>query len=884
MLFYKVGIYAVPEGLTGFRETTEAYKMDIRKKFRRTLLPFLLSAVLALTGFTPLFVYGDEELPEEDPAPAVEVTEQEEIPAEEEEIVVLPEEETPAPQEPEVTEEPEEPVPLPAEEEETEEPEVPVVPAEVPSAFSVTDVSAPSSLVWKQDFPVRGVIHSDVPLTKVQVGVVDSTGTWITGHKYETAATDNEFDIAAANSELSLTTLAPGKYRFRVYAFDENGTKSSPLVNKALTVKHKTAKQLANGDYPLVFNTAVATDQRLSGKADPVATLTARTNGISLSWTDCKGKGADIDGYIILRRIRTAKQYTEVTRLSSATTKFRDKNALTDNCFYGYAILAYKKDKDGSVMVSKVDTVDGVTPTSRLKNPYEITLSKTSTTIQVGGSYTIKATFPENSHHSGWVRWATSNKNVATVSGGKVTGKSVGSATITARVCNGRKFYCRVHVVGALKPGKPTLSLSYGKNDATCIQWTKAAHATSYDVYYAKLNGETWSSYQKLTNTTSLSYVHKGLTKGDVYRYYVKARNDNQGYTSVGDRSNVYKKEVKLVKAKTKVSGLATAPTPKSRSVYKDTVTITAPAGRTLNVQRLESGGWKTRKTQKLPEGTGSASVTITFPSQWWYQNTSTWRIMINGNDSATYYASSKIVIKPRRYYQNPSGYYQIQSSIPTRSTSYTLYTGINGYKVWLVQKKLNAFSGDYEGYTSKTAAAVKTFQKKHGLTADGVVGINTWTALGYTSHQWYYADSYVSPIKINPASTRSQCIEAMIETAESYLGTRYVWCAAARPGEGVDCSGLVIQALYSAGIDPLPAGSHVYALPAYEKTSAILWNSTKFKHVSWANRKRGDIICYVGHVTIYLGNDTMIEALPGGVRKAPVRTNNLRGVIRPFV
>lgn len=51
------------------------------------------------------------------------------------------------------------------------------------------------------------------------------------------------------------------------------------------------------------------------------------------------------------------------------------------------------------------------------------------------------------------------------------------------------------------------------------------------------------------------------------------------------------------------------------------------------------------------------------------------------------------------------------------------------------MQMLLNSkFGYDLEvdgNFGKATEAAVKDFQKKHGLTADGVVGVKTWKALG---------------------------------------------------------------------------------------------------------------------------------------------------------
>lgn len=65
-----------------------------------------------------------------------------------------------------------------------------------------------------------------------------------------------------------------------------------------------------------------------------------------------------------------------------------------------------------------------------------------------------------------------------------------------------------------------------------------------------------------------------------------------------------------------------------------------------------------------------------------------------------------------------------------------TLYWGSSGSDVTKVQAQLNRwgyYTGPLDGYYSgKTAKAVREFQRKNGLVVDGVVGPQTWAALGH--------------------------------------------------------------------------------------------------------------------------------------------------------
>jgi cell wall-associated NlpC family hydrolase len=131
----------------------------------------------------------------------------------------------------------------------------------------------------------------------------------------------------------------------------------------------------------------------------------------------------------------------------------------------------------------------------------------------------------------------------------------------------------------------------------------------------------------------------------------------------------------------------------------------------------------------------------------------------------------------------------------------------------------------------------------------------------------------YTSPVLVNNVSTRSDHVEAMIKTAYKYLGDPYVVCRSGAPGEGLDCSGLVMQACYGAGVDLWPVSPYRHRDPAYEYESRNIATMDTLKTVKYSERKRGDLIFFcnssgiVIHVAIYLGNDRIIHSTSVGMR-----------------
>lgn len=172
---------------------------------------------------------------------------------------------------------------------------------------------------------------------------------------------------------------------------------------------------------------------------------------------------------------------------------------------------------------------------------------------------------------------------------------------------------------------------------------------------------------------------------------------------------------------------------------------------------------------------------------------------------------------------------------------------GSSGEIVTQIQKKLSSW-GYYDGvidgsYGSKTEAAVRAFQKKNGLTADGVAGAKTLEALGIK-------DSSASSPQSNDVDLLARLISAEAR-GEPYKGQVAVGAVVLNrvkhPAFPNTMSGVIYQpwaftclndgqfnepvaeSAYSAARDALggydPSGGAIYYFNPVTATSAWIWS-----------------------------------------------------------
>ena len=230
----------------------------------------------------------------------------------------------------------------------------------------------------------------------------------------------------------------------------------------------------------------------------------------------------------------------------------------------------------------------------------------------------------------------------------------------------------------------------------------------------------------------------------------------------------------------------------------------------------------------------------------------------------------------------------QLTTEIYLGGGDYSVSYGMAGLKVQRIQQALGIGDYNYPRYLDQTVAAVKSFQSRAGLPVTGVVDRSTWLALGLSEYEWTTLGAYASPVRVSATASASERVEAMISRAYDYLGDSYVWDASGAPGQGVDCAGLVMQALYAAGLDTGIINPVTHSTTSWGDHDALnFYYYGGFTKVSLADRVRGDLIFYgngtIDHVAIYLGNDQIIEAYPNKVQTNTLWKATILGVTRVF-
>ena len=122
---------------------------------------------------------------------------------------------------------------------------------------------------------------------------------------------------------------------------------------------------------------------------------------------------------------------------------------------------------------------------------------------------------------------------------------------------------------------------------------------------------------------------------------------------------------------------------------------------------------------------------------------------------------------------------------------------------------------------------------------------IDTDNTVDYNSEASSSDSSADSSSDSSSASSSSGSGSSVVSYATQFVGNPYVWGGTSLTS-GADCSGFVQSVYANFGVS-LPRTSYEQQNAGYE--------------VSYADAQPGDLICYGGHVAIYMGNGQIVHA-----------------------
>ena len=317
----------------------------------------------------------------------------------------------------------------------------------------------PASGGWKRfkDTTATSFTDSGVVPNKTEtytIRCIDKNGNTVSGFnskgwsiKYTPVApTISKLENTSGGIKLTWNKIA-GVYGYRLYYRPASGgwkrfkdttatTYTDAAVKSGRTETYTIRCIDKNGNTVSGYNSK-GWSQKYTPVAPTISKLENTSGGIKLTWN----KIAGVYGYRLYYR-----------PASGGWKRFKDTTATT------YTDAAVKSGRTETYTIRCIDkngnTVSGYNSKGWSKKyvsngPTSIKLNKTSAYLGKKESVTLKYTLSAGS--SSTVTWSSSNKNVATVSGGKVTAKGAGTATITATTANGKKATCKVTVINGTR-------------------------------------------------------------------------------------------------------------------------------------------------------------------------------------------------------------------------------------------------------------------------------------------------------------------------------------------------------------------------------------------------------------------------------------------------
>lgn len=354
------------------------------------------------------------------------------------------------------------------------------------------------------------------------------------------------------------------------------------------------------------------------------------------------------------------------------------------------------------------------------------------------------------------------------------------------------------------------------------LSWKAADNATGYAIYRSTQKTD---GYKKIGTATEPVYLDEGLKTGNTYYYKVQPLlNEKEG-----ELSDIAAVKVILPK----ITGV------KAERVNYHSIRIKWNTVRGANkyiVYRStkKDSGYKAIKT--LGKASAYRDTNLATGKKYYYKVRAC-RLEYTGALSGPVSATATLdTLKGFRAKPAGVGSILLTWNKVSGANKYVIYRAKSEFAVWGGMegeyKKIASLSGAHSSFVDKTAKQGNTY---------------FYTIVPYRTSA---KGKLVGPVSAKAPVSAS--IQRFLDAARSHLGKPYVW--GAKGPNSFDCSGFVYYSLNQSG----------YKI-SYMTSS--MWTASKYTTITNSDElQAGDILCRNGHVAIYAGDNTTIEAVNAGV------------------
>ena len=136
-------------------------------------------------------------------------------------------------------------------------------------AFTLEDVTYPNKVGEGSPFVLKGTITCTEPMSKVEGGIADNNGSWVTS--VSTDLNDKSFDISTIDTQIKFGTLEKGSYVYKVNAYVDN--KCYTKINRSFTVvKQASSRKITDTAFKLCWPIGTSSSKYKYGTSNGSAT------------------------------------------------------------------------------------------------------------------------------------------------------------------------------------------------------------------------------------------------------------------------------------------------------------------------------------------------------------------------------------------------------------------------------------------------------------------------------------------------------------------------------------------------------------------------------------------------------------------------------------